>query len=268
MARRIGVVAGSGHSPFHICEEAQKKDYFCVIAGINGEADPDLQEKGDLFAWFNLSQITDLIAYFKANRIVEAVFAGKIDPKVIFQKQKLGMMALNLLNRGKDRTASNIIEQAIGFFARKGIEIIDATPYIASAYCKAGILTSRKLASEVSKDIDFGWPIARSIADLDIGQSVIVKNRAVVAVEGMEGTDKTILRGGEIAGQGIVLIKVSRTQQDTRIDLPAIGLKTMESLARVKAKALCFEADKMPFFQQEQAISLAEKHKITILAKK
>ena len=123
------------------------------------------------------------------------------------------------------------------------------------------------LSQAVEEDVDFGWRMAKKIAELDIGQTVIVKNKAVVAVEGMEGTDEAILRAGRIAGKDSVVVKVCRPHQDPRIDLPAIGLNTVQKLVQSGAGTLCFEAKKMPFFRKQEAVSLAEKHQISILAR-
>jgi hypothetical protein len=117
------------------------------------------------------------------------------------------------------------------------------------------------------EDIEFGWAQAKVVADLDIGQTVVVKDKAIVAVEGMEGTDETIKRAGRLAGEGVVAIKVGRTQQDMRIDVPAVGLETMRSLAIVRAAALSFEAQKVLFFDKEEALALADANRISVIAK-
>jgi hypothetical protein len=267
MERRLGIIAGSGQFPFFVCDEAQKQGYLCVVAGIVGETHSELETKGNVFSWFKIQEVSQLLSFLRENRIKEAVFAGKIDPRVIFKRKTLGTSVLNLLARGKDRSPETIIRLAIDYFVRQGIEIREVTPFISSAFCKAGVLTAREPSSEIEADIGFGWRIARKLADLDIGQAVVVKNKAIVAVEGMEGTDNTIIRAGGIAGDDVVIVKVCRMYQDSRIDLPAIGLDTIKALAKVKGRALCFEAGRMPFFQREEALALAEASGITVVAK-
>ncbi|MFQ5722834.1 MAG: LpxI family protein, partial [Candidatus Aminicenantales bacterium] len=168
----------------------------------------------------------------------------------------------------KLRSPAVLLKAIIDYLEQEGLEIKSPMFLLSSLVCKEGTLTVTKPSPAVEEDIAFGWKVARQVADLDIGQTVVVKDRAVVAVEGMEGTDKTIKRAGRLAGQGTVVVKVARTQQDARVDLPAVGLKTLEAMAEAGSQALCFEAEIMPFFQKEKAIKLADIHHISIIAKK
>jgi DUF1009 family protein len=154
------------------------------------------------------------------------------------------------------------------YLAGQGIETVDPLQFLAKAFCAEGVLTDEQPTAWILSDIQYGWPVARKLADADIGQSVLVKHHAVVAVEGIEGTDAAVERAGRLAGAGCVLIKVGRTRQDPRIDLPAVGLETIKSLAKAKAGALCFEADRMPFFHRRQSTALADRNHICIIAKK
>lgn len=239
----------------------------CVVAGIKGEAENILAERAENFEWFDVHEISHLIAFFKKNHVSEAVFAGKIDHRIIYKSEELSKTLPVLLKTAKVRTPTVLIQTAIQILGKQGIAIIDPTPFIASAFCEEGILTETKLSPKVEEDIDFGWKIVRQLADSDIGQTIIVKGKAIVAVEGMEGTDEAIKRSGELAGKGIVVVKVSRSSQDPRIDLPAVGLETVKSLILAGGEALGFEAKKIPFFQKEEAISLADSHGISIIAK-
>jgi DUF1009 family protein len=268
MGQRIGIIAGSGEFPFVVLHEAQKSGYFSVVAGIRGEARAELQDEADEFEWIDVSDFLKLISYFKRNRVDEAILAGKVDPRVIYNKEKHQDSSLSFLAQVKDKRPVSIIKTIIDLMANEGIEIKDPSAFISSCFCQEGILTEAPISPDVEGDIAFGWEIAKTIADLDIGQTVIVKDKAVVALEGMEGSDEAIERGGRIAGEGTVVVKVSRSSQDPRIDLPAVGLSTVQSLVRAKSKALCLEAGKMPFFQKDEAISLANAHKISIVVKR
>lgn len=268
MGRRIGIIAGSGEFPFLVLKEAQKMGCPCVVAGIKGEAEMSLRDKVDIFEWINAGEILNLISFFKKNGVKEALFAGKVDPRIIFKKEKFNDTALQLLAQSKERKPAAIIKTIIDFMASEGIKIKDPSIFIASSFCQEGILTETKPSPEVEEDITFSWKIAKNIADLDIGQTVVVKDKAVVALEGIEGTDEAIKRGGRLAGEDTVVVKVSRSFQDTRMDLPAVGLNTIKSLVEVRGRALCFEAQKVPFFQKEEAISLADANRISIVVKK
>ncbi|UCC40042.1 MAG: UDP-2,3-diacylglucosamine diphosphatase LpxI [Candidatus Aminicenantes bacterium] len=265
MGQRIGIIAGSGEFPSLVLHEAQKSGYFSVVAGIKGEADARIQDKADEFEWIDVKDVLKLISYFKKNGINEAIFAGKIDPRVIYDKEKLENSSVWLLAQAIDKRPASIIKAVIDFMAQEGIEVKDPSAFISSCFCQEGVLTETQPSPDIKKDIVFGWEIAKAIADLDIGQTVIIKNQAIVALEGMEGTDEAIERGGRLAGEGTVVVKVSRSSQDARIDLPAVGLSTVRSLVKAKSQALCFEAGEMPFFQKDEAISLANTNKISIV---
>jgi DUF1009 family protein len=268
MEGRLGIIAGSGDFPFYVCEEAQNLGYSCVVAGIRGEAESSLGKKVSVFEWFDVSEITKVVAFFRKNGVREAVFSGKIDHRIIYQGNEQGKMLSELLEDGRERSPTVLIQAVIKIFSVQGINIQDPTKYIASAFCAPGVLTETKPSKEVEEDILYAWELARKLADLDIGQTVVVKHKAVVALEGMEGTDETIKRGAELAGKGIVVVKVSRSSQDPRIDLPAIGLETVKNLVHSGGAALAFEAERIPFFQREEALSLAEAHRVSIIAKK
>ncbi len=267
MGRRLGVIAGSGEFPFQLLSEACSEGYDCVVAGIKGEAEPSLAGTAGVLKWFDVQDIEKLISFFRENGVSEAVFAGKIDPSLIYRNKALKEMLSSVMEKGKDRGPTSLIETTIKVFSSHGVAIKDPTPYIAAAFCKEGVLTKTKPTAEAAEDIDFGWEIARRLADWDIGQTVAVKGKAVVAVEGMEGTDEAIKRAGYLAGEGIVVIKVSRSRQDPRIDLPAVGLNSVKSLVQAGGQTLCFEAGKIPFFQKSEALALADSHGVSVVAK-
>ena len=267
MGTRLGIICGAGDFPLLVCEEAKKRDYICVIAAIKGFANPSLEDSADFFRWFGLDDILELVSFFKENDVHKALFAGKIDPRVIFAKENLAPDAVDMMDKGKDKSPTSLLNMAIGFLGSQGITVIDPSPLLASAFCEAGFLTEVKHSDGLKADMEFGWAIARQIADLDIGQTVVVKDKAIVAVEGMEGTDEAIKRGGFLAGNGTTVVKVSRTQQDPRVDLPAVGLNTVQSLIEAKCAALCVEAHRVAFFQRDKAIALANAHNIVIFAK-
>jgi len=268
MGRRIGIIAGSGEFPSLVLEEARKQGYSPVVAGIRGEAGASLKAKAGAFEWIDVGGLEHLLSYFRDNDVKEAVFAGKVDPRNIYGKEKFDKTSLSVLARVQERSPAAVIKAIIDFMAEEGVQILDPSLFIASFYCEAGLLTETKLSPALEEDVAFGWRIARNIADLDVGQTVIVKDRTVVAVEGIEGTDEAIKRGGRLAGEGTVVLKVSRTSQDPRVDLPAVGLTTIESLIQSRSRALCLEAQKIPFFQKKEAISLADANMISIVAKK
>lgn len=268
MGRRIGIIAGSGEFPFVVLDEAHKLGYSSVVAGIRGEAEVGLEERADIFEWIDASNVRDLVSFFGKNDVSEAVFAGKVDPRIVYETDKLDESSLKILAQTQERNPTAVIQAIIDFIKGEGIRIVDPRQFIASSFCEAGLLTETRPSPDVEEDIVFGWKIAKNIADLDIGQTVVVKDKAVVAVEGIEGTDEAIRRAGQLAGKDTVVVKVCRTIQDPRVDLPAVGLNTVKSLVDAQSKALCFESQKIPFFQKEEAVSLADANRIAIIVKK
>ncbi len=268
MANRLGILAGSGNFPLLALIEAQNQGYFCAVAGFVGEADPALETRADVFEWVGTGELTKLLAFLKTHGTREIVLAGKVDPRFLYRPERVDEAAAKLLAQLKEKSPSRIIQALIGFLSRQGIEVKDPTFLLRRYLCPEGVLTESQPAAEVQQDIDFGWRKARTLADLDIGQTVIVKNGTVVAVEGVEGTDQVILRGGELAGPGTIAVKVSRTSQDPRVDLPGVGLKTIETLAKVRAAALCLEADRVVFFERAEALALANASHMAIVARK
>jgi len=267
MVKTYGMIAGSGRFPFFLLEEIEKQGDRCIVAGIKGEADQAIMRAAETFEVFSITQIEEMIAFFHSFNIREAFFAGKIEHTQIFQKEIFDS-GLLLKNWVGDRSPVALIQKVIDLLAENGIEIMDPSSMLLSKICKEGLLSKAEPHEAMMKDIEFGWIKAKHLADHDIGQTIIVKDLAVVAVEGMEGTDKTIQRGGELAGKGTVVVKVCRTHQDNRIDLPAVGLTTIQNIVDAESSTLCIEADLMPFFQKSEALEIADKHGIVILARK
>jgi DUF1009 family protein len=193
--------------------------------------------------------------------------AGKIDPRAVFSGGTPDAAAKALLARAPDRTPSGLIGTLIEFLAGEGLSVMDPKSWLAPYFCPAGPLTSAAPSPAAQADIEFGWARARRIADEDIGQTLAVKDGAVVAVEGLEGTDETIKRAGRLAGEGLVVLKAARTGQDLRVDVPAVGAETLRCLIRVGAAALCIEAGSVAFFDRDESLALAEANRIAVLAR-
>ena len=267
MGERIGLIAGAGNFPLLALAEAKKQGLACVVAGLRGLARPELEERADAFSWFEPAELGRLAVFLKGRDVHRVLLAGKIDPGTIFKIEFTDEEPRALLARVPDKTPTSLIRALIDYLAGQGLAVIDPAPWLSPYFCPAGVLTATPPSAAVLEDIEFGWSKARRLADEDIGQTLVVKDRAIVAVEGLEGTDETIKRAGRLAGAGIVVLKVARTGQDMRIDVPAVGAETMRSLIRVAAAALCFEAGRLPFFDRTEAVALAEANRIVVLAR-
>ncbi|MDD8026493.1 MAG: UDP-2,3-diacylglucosamine diphosphatase LpxI [Acidobacteriota bacterium] len=269
MGERIGLIAGAGESPLLALEEAARLGLECVVAGIRGEAQADLKTRAVAFEWVGLTELDKVVSFFKAHSVRRAVMAGAIDPKAVLQpKETMDDALFQLIAQIRDKTPSRLIQSLIDYLAAQGIAVVDPSFLLQPYFCPPGLLGSAPPTPAILEDIEFGWERVRRLADEDIGQTLAVKDRAVVAVESMEGTNETIERAGRLAGAGLVVIKVARTRQDPRIDIPAVGLETIRSLIRARAAALCFEAGRMPFFQKDESLALADAANLIILAKR
>jgi DUF1009 family protein len=254
MGERIGLIAGAGESPLLALEEAVRQGLECAVAGIRGEASPDLKARTEAFEWIGLTELDKLVSFFKGQSVRRAVMAGAIDPRAVLQpKETMDDALFQLIAQIRDKTPTWLIQSLIDYLGAQGITVVDPSFLLQPYFCPAGILSSAPPTPAILEDIEFGWERARRLADEDIGQTLIVKERAVVAVEGMEGTDEALKRAGRL---------------DPRIDIPAVGLETLRGLVRIRAAALCFEAGRMPFFQKNEALALADANGLAVLAKR
>lgn len=268
MGKKLGIIAGSGEVPHLVFKEVEKLGHFSLVAGIEGDAEDSLADSIETFKWFTVNQIEDIINYFTQEDIHEVLFAGKIDHRRIYQEQGLNAVLFDILSQKEDKSPTSLISLAIDYLSKRGLTVLDPTRFLSSLFISEGILSKGIPSPQIEKDITFGWDKTRALADLDVGQTLVIKDTAVVAVEGMEGTDAAIRRGGELAGQGTVVIKLSRSKQDSRIDLPAVGLSTVKELVDARCAALCIEANTVAFFQKKEAVQLAEANGIALIARK
>jgi DUF1009 family protein len=268
MGTRIGIIAGSGAFALQAVESAKALGYVCFVAGIRGEALPELKFEAEEFEWVGPAEPAKLAAFFKNQDVRKVVFVGKVEPKAIYRADAQDQISAGLLGELKDRSPANLLEALVRYLGSQGLEVTDPNFLYKPFFCAEGVLSTTVPTGRVLDDVAFGWGLARQIADREIGQTLLVKDKAVVAVEAMEGTDETIRRAGRVAGKGLTAIKVGRTNQDRRIDVPAVGLDTLRNLVKVGAAALCFEADKVLFFQREASLAIADANGISVFAKK
>ena len=250
-----------------IVEEAQQRGREVTVVGLKGLASGQLQRlTPDRTYWVEVGEFDKLINILKQNGVSQVMMAGKISHSLIYQRVKIDHRLQALLSELKDRKTDSLLRGIADALSREGIQVVDSTTFLSHYLVLPGILTERAPSPEEMEDISFGRQIACEIARLDIGQTVVVKDKAVIAVEGMEGTDELIRRGGKIGGKGVVVVKVSKPQQDMRFDVPVVGLNTIETMAEAGASALAVDAGKTLFFDKEKLLSKANQENITIIA--
>ena len=265
--QRLGLIAGEGQFPFLLARAARERNISVTAIGIKGITSPDLSREVDAMHWVEFGQFNRMIELCHRSDIHKAIMAGRIKHNSIFQLSKIDGRGIRLLARTHSRKADALLGAITDELARENIEVMNSTLLLRECMPPAGLLTpGLPPPREVMEDIHFGRPIATAIAGLDIGQTIVVKQKTIVAVEAMEGTDETILRAGEIAGAGCVVIKVSKPRQDQRFDVPVLGLTTIQKMIQADCAALAIPGGETLFFEREQACALATAHGISIHA--
>jgi UDP-2,3-diacylglucosamine hydrolase len=262
----LGIIAGNRSLPMLLAREARKAGIKRLVAlGFKGETDPALASLVDEMVWLKVGQLSKMIAAFKDRGIVQCVMVGQIAPKNLFDLRP-DLRAMALLFKLKKKNARTIFSAIAGELQKDGIELIEPLPWLKASMPAAGFALGPKLSAGQAADAAFGYHIAKQVSRLEIGQTVVVKDGAVLAVEGFEGTDKCLARGGELAGKdgGAVAVKVARENHDLRFDIPCLGPQTLETCAAANIPALVLEAGKTLLLEQEKCGQLATKHKISL----
>jgi len=264
---KIGLIAGNRKFPIVFAAEAKKNNYSVVAIAIKGETDSRLSNLVDNIYWLGLDEFSKVFKVFQKEEITEVVMAGQISPYKLFRPQVRDNPEIStLLNSLRDKRADTIFGAIANILGEQGIRILDSTFLLGAFLPKRGVLTQRQPNSYNWSDINFGLNIAKGIANLDIGQTAAVKDKAVVAIEALEGTDNLIKRAGRIAHSGVIIIKVSKPQQDMRFDVPLVGLNTIKNLIRARSAGLAIEAEKTLFIEQEAALKLADRKGLFVVA--
>jgi len=262
----LGLIAGGGAFPLMVAEAAREKGLRVVAVAHEGETDPMLADKAHEVAWIKLGQLGHLIKVLKKAGVTKTVMAGTINKKKMFGNVRPDLRGLTLMSRLAIFHDDDILRAVAAELEKEGIEIVSAAQHLPGLAAPGGNLTRRKPSKEEREDVEFGWKIAKELGRLDIGQCVVVRRKTVLALEAIEGTNETILRGGRLAREKAVVVKVSKPSQDLRFDMPSVGLETLQVMARVKASVLAIEAGKTLFFDKDAAISYADRLKIAILS--
>lgn len=264
---RLGLLAGEGRFPFMLAQAAAELAIPVTAFAMNGITPPELAEQVDAIHWLELGQFSEFIDRVHGDGISYVIMAGRVPHNSIWRYRGFDRRSLRLLGKMVTRKADSILGTVVEELESEGIHVLDSSLLLRKCMPGKGLLTpSRPPTGREEKDIEFGFPLARELAGLDIGQTIAVKDLAVVAVESLEGTDETILRAGRIAQGDIVVVKVAKPQQDSRFDIPVVGPGTIRSLIEAGGGALAFMAGEVLFFDQEEALSLAEESDICVIA--
>lgn len=255
---RIGLIAGNGRFPIVFADNARKLGLHVTAVAHEGETEPELERHVDRIHWIKIGQLNKLINAFKEEGVQQAVMLGGIKKTHVFSTVRPDFRTLALATRVALWKDDDILRELAAELEREGITICESTFGLEGILVEEGTLTSRQPSKKEWEDIRYGWDVAREVGRLDIGQCVVIKDRVVVAVEAVEGTDGAITRGGELGKDGVVVVKRCKPQQDLRFDLPAIGPRTIDVMASVKAAVLAVEAGRTVMLDRDLLIQKAE----------
>jgi len=263
----IGLIAGNRQFPFLFARAARDQGYKIITAAILGDTSPLLYLSVDKFQYFKVGELKKLFEYFRQEQVHEVIMAGQVNQDNLFNPDvKLDLEFQALSDALRDRKADTIFSAVADRLAKESLTLLDSTFLLKKYLAPKGTLTKRGPSENELKDIDFGLTIAKLMGGIDIGQTVVIKEKAIVAIEAMEGTDNAILRGGKIAREGAVIIKTSKPAQDNRFDVPVIGPKTIQTMIKAKAACIAIESGKTLIIDREKTVSLANKAGICLLA--
>jgi UDP-2,3-diacylglucosamine hydrolase len=262
----LGLIAGGGRFPMIAADAARKSGLHVIAVAHLGETEPALSERVDEIVWIKLGQLGHLIKALKKNGARKTILAGTITKKKMFENLRPDLRGLAVMSRLAVFHDDDILRAIADELAKEEIEVVSSTLYLPDLVAPPGCLTRRKPNRTEQEDIRFGWHVAKELGRLDIGQCVVVRKKTVLALEAIEGTDETILRGGSLGREKAVIVKVSKPHQDLRFDVPAVGIETLQTMARVKASVLAVEAGKTLIFDKKEMITYANKTGISVIA--
>ena len=260
----IGLIAGAGEIPIYFARKAQQNGTRLISVGFSDEIQTNLSPYSEKCYSFGVGQPGKILNALKENNVEELLILGKVDKSIIYKLQLPDLKFIKFFKNIVTHEDKVLLLGVIDELEKEGIRVLSQKDFLAEVYPDIGVLTRNKPSKKEIEDIEFGLPIARKLADMEIGQTLIVKNKTVIAVEAFEGTDKAIQRGCELAKGGCVVIKVSRTNQDYRYDSPGIGPQTIKTLIEGGASVLALEAERVMVVEQEKVIKMSDEARLTV----
>jgi len=266
IAMRIGLIAGNGQFPIIFSKAAKLKGFTVYAIAHNNETDPNLKDYVEKIKWIHIGQIKRIIKFFKENNVSQAVLIGAITKTKMFSDVRPDTKAISLIAGMRHTHDDGLLRGFVRVLEKEGIKVRASTFLLPDLLAQPGCWTKRKPSRPEQKDIELGWRLAKEIGRLDIGQCIVIGGGSVLAVEAIDGTDATIIRGGQLGGGAVVVVKVCKPSQDIRFDIPAVGAQTIWTMQDVGAVVLVVEAGKAVVFDREEMINLANEFGIAIVA--
>jgi DUF1009 family protein len=260
----LGLIAGNGRFPFLVAQAAKRAGRRVVAVAIREEAEPSLEAEADEIHWVSLGQLGRAIDALKSAGVTEAVMAGQVKHKQIFSDVVPDLKLMGVIARLAFKNTDSLLGGVADALERDGIRLLPSVSLLADQVATAGAMTRRSPSKDERRDIDYGQGVARGLAAMDLGQTVVIKDRAAVALEAMEGTDEVIERAGRIAGAGVVVVKVAKPKQDMRFDVPVVGAATIGAMLRAGASVLAVESGKTLLLDKPAVLRAADEAGIAV----
>jgi hypothetical protein len=264
----LGLLAGIGHLPVDVAQSAKKMGYKVVAIAVVADTDPELPEIADVFYTINVGKVGRILQTLKQHGVKNVTMIGKVTKEVLYKNGAIipDLIAIRLLASLPDRKDDTVMNALVKLIEDNGMHVMDQTVLVQPLLPGPGILTKRKPTEREWKDMQFGFRMAKELGRLDIGQTVVVKNQAVMALEAIEGTDACILRGGFLGKGGVIVAKTAKPAQDNRFDMPSVGTTTLTSMAHAGATGIVIEAGRTLLVDHKHTLAMAEEKGITIVS--
>jgi hypothetical protein len=262
----LGIIAGSGRLPFIAAAEARAQGRRVVAVAVQEEADAALADHVDAIHWIRVGQLGAVVRALRSEHVTDAILLGKVAITHLFSKVRPDLLAAKALLKARDLRGDSLLEAIVETLAAEGIRVLETPRFLGPLLLKSGRLTRRAPSTREQKDIALGREVARQIAALRVGQTVVVKHGTILAVESVEGTDAAIRRGGELGQGGVVVVKVSRPGQDLRFDLPTVGPETLSALRDASATALALDAERTLLLERDRFVAEADALDLAVVA--
>jgi UDP-2,3-diacylglucosamine hydrolase len=262
---KFGLIAGNGQFPFLVLEGARKRGADVVVAAIREETDSRIDDVANDVKWVGIGQLGKMISFFKSRGVTKAIMAGQVKHVQIFSGALPDVRMLKMLWNLPKRNTDALIGGIAAELAEEGIELIDSTYFVQDELAPEGVMSKREPSDVELGNIEYGLHIANEIARLDLGQTIVIRAKACVAIEAMEGTDATIRRAGELAKGKLTVVKVAKPEQDMRFDVPVVGVPTIQTMIDAGATCLSISAHKTLIFDRDEMLELANRNGISIV---
>ena len=264
----LGLLAGIGHLPVDVAQSAKKLGYKVVAVAVVADTDPELPENADVFYTINVGKVGKILQTLKQHGVKNVTMIGKVTKEVLYKNGVVvpDLTTIRVLASLPDRKDDTIMNAIVKLIEDAGMHVMDQTELIRPLLPEPGVLTKRKPTEQEWEDMRFGFRMAKELGRLDIGQTVVVKNRAVMALEAIEGTDACILRGGFLGKGGVIVAKTAKPVQDNRFDMPSVGTTTLTSMIHAGATGIVIEAGRTLLVDRKRTLAMAEEKGITIVS--